>query len=69
MTNVPICRKPYRMQFVGKSDNTIRTTIPRFLIEREAKKHSLTPAEFLDNFKIVWNMGEGALSVEFERID
>lgn len=47
-------RKSYLMQAVGSDGNTIRTSIPRQTIEKEARKFNLTVKEFLEQYKIDW---------------
>lgn len=45
--------KCYRMQSVGES-NTIRTSVPSEIVEREAKKKDLTVEQFIKTYNIQW---------------
>ena len=45
--------KTYRMQVAGFGE-TIRTSVPKEVVEREAKRHDLTILEFIEKFRIVW---------------
>ena len=45
--------KVYRMQIAGDGD-TIRTSVPREVVEREARRRDMTIREFIKNFRIEW---------------
>ena len=63
-------QKSYRMQTVGTDGNTVRTSVPREVIEREARKHGLTVDEFVTKFKLVWLYdGFPGIYARFERIE
>jgi len=47
-------KKAYRMQTVGIDGNTVRTSVPRAIVEREARKQGLTIDEFISKYKLVW---------------
>jgi hypothetical protein len=47
-------RKAYLMQAVGTDGNTIRTSVPRQVVEKEARRLSLTVKEFLELYKLEW---------------
>jgi len=61
--------KTYRMQTVGADGSTIRTSVPRVIVEREARRYDLTVNQFIEQFRIVWlfNGFKGAHTT-FERI-
>jgi hypothetical protein len=63
-------RKSYMMQSVGTDNNTIRTSVPRQIIEREARRLNISISEFISNYKIVWIFDgfSGALT-RFEQKD
>jgi len=42
------------MQTVGVDGNTVRTSVPRAIVEREARKQQLTIDEFIARYKLVW---------------
>lgn len=46
-------RKTYKMRAVGEEGLNIIVSIPRQVIEREARKHNITVAEFLDKYRAV----------------
>ena len=46
--------KTYFMQAVGPDENTIRTSVPKQVVEREAKQLGLTVEEFLEKYKVQW---------------
>lgn len=54
--------KIYRMQATGAGGETIRTSVPREIVEREARSRGLTVKEFVKQFKVCWlfNGFEGA---------
>ena len=47
-------KKTYRMQISGAGKTTIRTSVPRFVVEREARKHGLSIEEFIEHFRVEW---------------
>lgn len=47
-------RKAYLMQAVGTDGNTIRTSVPRQVVAREARRLELTVKEFLERYKVEW---------------
>ena len=47
-------RKAYLMQAVGIDDNTIRTSVPRQIVEKEARQLNISVVEFLEQYKVVW---------------
>ena len=49
-----VYRKAYLMQAVGPDGNTIRTSVPRQVVEKEATRLKLTVEEFLDKYKVEW---------------
>ena len=63
MVDEALYRKQYKMRLVGKDLAGIEVTMPRIVIEREARRHSLTVDEFLDKFVAVahFNSIEGIL--------
>lgn len=46
--------KTFRMQATGADGKTIRISIPREVVRKEAKKHSLTIKQFLREYRIEW---------------
>lgn len=46
-------RKIYKMRAVGEEGLNIIVSIPRQVIEREARKHGLTITDFLNSFRAV----------------
>jgi len=63
MTNEALYRKQYKMRFVGKDLTGVEVTMPRLVIEREARRYNLTVDEFLEQFVAVahFNSIEGIL--------
>lgn len=63
VTDETLYRKPYKLRLVGKDLTGIEVTMPRLVIEREARKHNLTVDEFLEQFVAVahFNSIEGVL--------
>ena len=61
-------RKLYKMRLVGQNLSGIEVTMPRLVIEKEARKHGLTVKEFLEQFRAIahFNSIEGVLYT-FER--
>ena len=63
--------KSYRMQTVGPDGNTIRTSVPRAVVEKEAKRHSLSVRNFVRKFNVEWRYnsfaGAHALFVPIEK--
>ena len=47
-------RKTYQMQAVGIDDNTIRTSVPKQIVEREARRLDIGIKEFIENYRVVW---------------
>ena len=45
--------KTYRMQITGFGE-TVRTSVPKEVVEREAKRREMTVKEFIKNFRLVW---------------
>ena len=68
MSDETLYRKPYKIRLVGKNLAGAEVTIPRIVIEREARKNELTIGEFLEQFVAVahFNSIEGVLYT-FER--
>ena len=46
-----VYRKEYRMRAVGAGG--AETTIPKIVIEREARKRGISPRDFIKSFKVV----------------
>jgi len=46
--------KNFRMQASGADGKTIRTSIPRDVIRKEAGKHYMSTEEFISKFRIEW---------------
>ena len=46
--------KTYRMQAVGDDGNTIRTSVPRDVVKREADRQGLPIEQFIKDFCVVW---------------
>ena len=46
-----VYRKEYRMRAVGAG--SAETTIPKIIIEREARKRGISPEAFIKSFKVV----------------
>lgn len=46
-------RKTYKMRAVGEEGLNIIVSIPRQVIARESRKHNMTVAEFLKEFRAV----------------
>ncbi len=55
-------RKTYRMQATGAGGNTIRTSVPSEIVEKEARKQKMTIEQFIKEFRVEWlyNGFEGA---------
>lgn len=70
MTNKSLYRKSYKVRLVGKNLAGAEVTMPRIVLEKEARKHGLTVSDFLDQFVAVaqFNSIEGVLYT-FERKD
>lgn len=47
-------QKTYKMQTVGVDGSTIRTSVPREVVEREARRRDLSVEEFVKEFKVSW---------------
>ena len=45
--------KTYRMQVAGFGE-TIRTSVPKEVVEKEAKRHGLSVREFVKKFRVSW---------------
>jgi len=45
--------KTYRMQIAGLGE-TIRTSVPKEVVEKEAKRHGLKVEEFVKKFRVSW---------------
>jgi len=54
--------KTVRMQATGADGKTIRISIPRVVVQKEAKKHNLSLDRFLELYRAEWrfNSFEGA---------
>ena len=54
--------KSYRMQTVGIDGNTIRTSVPRVIVEKAARIHGMKVKQFVKKFKVEWrfNSFDGA---------
>jgi len=54
--------KTYRMQATGAGGDTVRTSVPKQVVEREARRRDMTIQEFVKHFKVQWlyNGFEGA---------
>lgn len=46
--------KRYKLRLCGKEGRTVETSIPREVVEREARRHGLTLAEALQKLVAVW---------------
>jgi len=46
--------KVFRMQATGADGQTVRVSVPREIVRREAKRHQMTIKEFLKHFRIEW---------------
>ncbi len=46
--------KVFRMQATGADGNTVRVSVPREIVRREAKRHKLSIKDFLKHFRIEW---------------
>ena len=47
--------KTYRMQATGKGGETIRTSVPRAVVAREAKRRGMLVKEFIKKFRVEWS--------------
>lgn len=54
--------KTVRMQATGADGQTVRISIPRAVVQKEAKKHGLTLDQFLEQYRAEWrfNSFDGA---------
>jgi len=46
--------KTFRMQATGADGRTVRVSIPRYVVRREADKRGLELEQFLEEFRIEW---------------
>lgn len=46
--------KVFRMQATGADGQTVRVSVPREIVRREAKRHRLSIKQFLEHFCIEW---------------
>lgn len=46
--------KTYKMQAVGALGSTIRTSVPREIVEREARRKNLTIKQFIKDYLVSW---------------
>ena len=46
--------KSYLMQVVGPDGNSVRTTVPKQVVEKEATRLGLKVEEFIERYKIKW---------------
>lgn len=46
--------KVFKMQATGADGQTIRVSVPREVVRREAKRHDMTIQVFLKHFKVEW---------------
>jgi len=46
--------KTFKMQATGADGKTIRISIPREVVRKEARKHNLSIAEFLEQYRVEW---------------
>jgi len=51
-------RRTTRMHVLGASDITVRTSIPKDIIDRELRKKKLTKVEFIRQYRVEWMYGE-----------
>lgn len=63
--------KTYRMQATGAGGETIRTSVPKEVVEREARRRGMTIEQFVKHFKVQWlyNGFEGAWAKFIPRND
>lgn len=47
-------KRTYRLRTTGREGTALETTIPREVVEREARRHSLSVDEFIDQFEVEW---------------
>jgi hypothetical protein len=60
--------KRYKIRSVGKEKASIETTVPREVFEREARRHSMTVEQAIDNLVAVWRYdGFSGLYLSFEK--
>lgn len=46
--------RTFRMQATGADGQTIRVSVPRDVVRKEARKHGMSMAQFLEHFRIEW---------------
>lgn len=46
--------KIYRLRVTGRDGRTIETSIPKTVVEREARKTELSIEEFLESYRAEW---------------
>ena len=47
--------KKYRIRTTGREGSALETTIPRDIVEREARRHNMSIDEFIEKFEVNWN--------------
>jgi len=57
--------KIFRMQATGADKQTVRVSIPRYVVRRETEKRGISIEQFLEEYRIEWryNGFEGARAV------
>ena len=57
--------RTFKMQTTGADGNTVRISVPRDIVEREASKKGMSVKQFTQNFHIEWrfNSFDGAYMV------
>jgi len=51
----------YKMQMVGPADNTVRTSIPRCILENQAILKSTTVDDLIKNYRAEWRTDTSGL--------
>ena len=46
--------RTFRMQATGEDSQTVRTSIPRDIIRKEARKLGLSISEFVKSYRVEW---------------
>jgi hypothetical protein len=54
LTDVNLIIKRYTLRVTGRNGRTVETSIPREVVEREARRQGLTLTEALERLEAVW---------------
>jgi len=46
--------KTFKMQCTGADGETIRVSVPREIVKREAKRHKISIRDFIKKFRVEW---------------